>query len=84
MVIAADLEGLFKKYLEENQFECTDALYLYAELDKEHALETLWLRYGMAAPLISVLSDMEKLGVKDLHGSTQDTGMRIRGCNQNF
>ncbi|MEM1798109.1 MAG: hypothetical protein QXX87_02700 [Candidatus Jordarchaeales archaeon] len=78
MVTVADLEGLFKKYIEENRFECADALYLCVELGKERASETLWLRYGMAAPLTSALSDVEKLGVKDLgRESTQDIGISI-------
>ncbi|MEM1925270.1 MAG: hypothetical protein QXK88_09910 [Desulfurococcaceae archaeon] len=78
MVTVAHLEGLFKRYLEENLFECADALYLYAELGKEKASETLWLRYGTVAPLSLVLSDLEKLGVKDLYGPTQDIGVPIR------
>ncbi|MEM2047799.1 MAG: hypothetical protein QXZ06_07955 [Candidatus Jordarchaeales archaeon] len=78
MVTLVDLENLFKKYLEENRFECADALYLYAVLGKEKVSQTLWLRYGTIAPLASVFSDLEKLGVKDLWELTQDVGTRIR------
>mgnify|MGYP000271121021 FL=1 len=50
MVRVADIEGLFKKYLEEGRLECADALYLCAKLGKREAAETLSIRYKMAAP----------------------------------
>lgn len=78
LVTVADIESLFKKYLEENRFECADALYLCTKLNKREASETLWLRYKMAAPLTSALKDIEQLGVKDLYENTHDIGMSIR------
>lgn len=77
LVTVADIESLFKKYLEENRFECADALYLCTKLNRTRASETLWLRYKMAAPLASALKDIEQLGVKDLFEETHDVGMSV-------
>ena len=80
MVKVADIECLFKRYLEENRFECADALYLCAKLGKERAAETLRIRYKMAAPLTSVLEDLKQLGVNnpESYSHTEDTGEIIR------
>lgn len=80
MVKIADIEGLFKKYLEENRFECADALYLCAKFGKEKAAEILRIRYKIAAPLTSVLEDVKQLGIDDPSSwslRTEDTGEYI-------
>jgi len=76
MVRVADIEGLFKKYLEENRIECADALYLCVKLGKSEAAETLSIRYKIAAPLTSALEDVRQLGIQDLSyfgPKTEDT-----------
>ncbi len=81
MVRVADIEALFKKYLEENRLECADALYICAKLGKEKAAETLSIRYKMAAPLTSALEDIKQLGIQDpsSYGSkTEDTNEYVR------
>ena len=81
MVRVADIEGLLKKYLEENRIECADALYLCAKLGKREAAETLSIRYRMAAPLTSALEDIKQLGIQDpssYEPKTEDTNEDAR------
>ena len=63
MVRAADIEGLLKKYVEENSLERADALYLLVTVGKEEAAKTLRARYGVSGVLSSVLEDLKALGV---------------------
>lgn len=63
MVRAADIEGLLKKYIEENSLERADALYLLVTVGKEEAAKTLRARYGVSGVLSSVLEDLKALGV---------------------
>jgi hypothetical protein len=77
MVRVADIEGLFKKYLEEGRIECADALYLCAKLGEAGAAEALRIRYGIAAPLTSTLEDVKQLGIgrpSSYEPKTEDTG----------
>jgi hypothetical protein len=81
VVTAANIERLFKQYLEGNRFECADALYLCVQLGRERASETLLLRYRMAAPLTAALEDMKQLGVSDPESYniyTEDTHQLVR------
>ena len=81
MVRVADIEGLFKKYLEEGRLECADALYLCAKLGKRETAETLSIRYKMAAPLTSALEDIKQLGIQDpssYEPKTEDTNEDAR------
>jgi len=66
VVRAADIEGLLKKYVEENGLERADALYLLATVGKEEAAKTLRARYGAAGALSSVLEDLKVLGVESI------------------
>ena len=59
MVRAADIEGLLKKYVEENSLERADALYLLVTVGKEAAAKTLTARYGVSGALSSVLEDLK-------------------------
>jgi len=63
VVRAADIEGLLKKYVEENSLERADALYLLVTVGKEEAAKTLRARYGISGALSSVLEDLKALGV---------------------
>jgi len=65
MVTTADIEKLFKQYLEKGQFECADALYLCVKLGRDRASQTLWLRYHSAASLTVALEDVRLLGIND-------------------
>jgi len=81
MVRIIDIEGLFKKYLEEGRIECADALYLCVKLGKREAAETLSIRYKMAAPLTSALEDVKQLGIQDPSSygpETEDTNEPVR------
>ena len=82
MVKVADIECLFKKYLEEGRIECADALYPCAKLGKREAAETLRsIRYKMAAPLTSALEDIKQLGIQDpgsYKPETEDTNEYAR------
>jgi len=81
MVRAVDIEGLFKKYLEDRRFECADALYLAVKLGRKRAADTLALRYKMAGPLTSALEDLRQLGVNVDSwdwGVTEDTKEHVK------
>ena len=65
MVTTADIEKLFKQYLEKGQFECADALYLCVKLGRDRASQTLWLRYHSATSLTVALEDVRLLGIND-------------------
>ena len=73
MVRAADIEGLLKKYVEENSLERADALYLLVTVGKEEAAKTLRARYGAAGALSSVLEDLKVLGVESMSIKMEDT-----------
>ena len=73
MVRAADIEGLLKKYIEENSLERADALYLLVTVGKEEAAKTLRARYGVSGALSSVLEDLKVLGVESTSTVTEDT-----------
>jgi len=77
VVRAADIEGLLKKYVEENSLERADALYLLATVGKEEAAKTLRARYGAAGALSSVLEDLKALGVESASTVTEDTDERF-------
>ena len=78
MVKAVDIEGLIKKYVEENSFERADALYLLALTDRRTAASVLRIRYGLSGPLSSVLDDLKALGVTELYEKTEDTKEDVR------
>lgn len=65
VVTTADIEKLFKQYIEGGRFECADALYLCVRVGRNRASQTLWLRYRTAAPLTAALEDAKQLGISD-------------------
>ena len=73
MVKVADIEGLYREYLEKGSIERADALYLYFKRGPEGAAQTLRIRYGIAAPLTSVVEDLKALGITDRFGKTEDS-----------
>ncbi len=78
MVKAADIEALFKKYIEENSIERADALYLLYAVGKENAAKTLRIRYGISAPLSSVIEDLKRLNIEPGESlKLEDTGEYI-------
>lgn len=77
MATTADIEKLFKQYVEEERFECADALYLCAQFGKSDAARILWLRYGMASPLAAALEDLKQLGISDLDLRLEDTNIKV-------
>lgn len=80
MVKAVDIEGLFKKYLDENSLEKADALYLLATIDRMETAYVLTTRYGISGPLNSVLEDLKNLGAEGTFYSIkmEDTGEDLR------
>jgi len=81
MVTIADIEGLFRQYMERGQLECADALYLCVQLGgRDKAAQTLWLRYRTAAPLTVALEDIKRLGISEPESSTtvEDARMSVR------
>jgi len=63
----ADLEGLIKKYLEEERFEYADALYLCATIRSLKVVsDTMSIRYKTIAPLTVILEDLKQFGIDDL------------------
>lgn len=73
MVKAVDVEGLIKRYLDENSLERADALYLLVSLGREDATKALTARYGVSGALSSVLEDLKALGVGHTSVRMEDT-----------
>jgi hypothetical protein len=85
MVKALDIEELFKKYCNENHFECADALYLLAQFNREQVSQTLMLRYQTVSPLVTVLEDLKRLGVESMtFAYTEDTRIEVREIIKSF
>ncbi|MEM4447257.1 MAG: hypothetical protein QW328_07135 [Nitrososphaerota archaeon] len=84
MVKAVDIEGLMKKYVEENSLERADALYLLYTVGSDAAAKILRARYGRSGALSSVLDDLKALGVDkvDPYGRSEDTGECLRDIIQ--
>lgn len=80
MVRAVDIEGLIKRYLDENSFERADALYLLVSIGREDAAKTLTLRYGVSGALSSVLEDLKILGVGDTSVKMEDTNESLKSA----
>jgi len=76
MVRAVDIEGLLQKYMEEDNLEKADALYLLYTIGSEGAAKTLRVRYGRSGSLSSVLDDLRELGLEKpgSYEITKDTG----------
>ena len=73
IVKVTDIEGLYKEYLEKGDIKRADALYLYFKRGPEGAAQTLRIRYGIAAPLTSVIEDLKALGITNRSGKTEDS-----------
>jgi hypothetical protein len=84
MVKALDIEELFKKYCNENNFECADALHLLAQFEREQVSQTLMLRYQTVSPLVTVLEDLKKLGVESMSERTEDTRIEVKEIIKSF
>jgi len=78
LVKAVDIEGLIKKYVEENSLDRADALYLLSVTDRSTAAKVLRTRYGIAGPLTSVLDDLKVFGLTEITGRTEDTKEDIK------
>ncbi len=80
MVRAVDIEALFQKYLDENNLEKCDALYLLYTMGAEKSAKILRVRYGRAGAISSVLEDLKELGIQEIrsHDATEDTREYIK------
>ncbi len=81
MVKAVDIESLFQRYLDEDNLEKCDTLYLLYTIGVERAAKTLRVRYGRVGAINSVLEDLrEEIGIEDisLYNTTEDTKENLR------
>lgn len=75
MVKAVDIEALLQKYLEEDNLEKCDALYMLYTMNRRDTAETLRRRYDRSGALNSVLTDLKELGIEEIktYEETEDT-----------
>lgn len=66
MVKAVDIESLLQKYVEEENLEKCDALYLLWTTNRSDAAKTLRIRYGRSGALNSILDDLKELGIEEI------------------
>ena len=80
MVRAVDIEGLLQKYIEEDDLERADALYLLYTVGRDEAARTMRIRYGRSGAISSVLDDLKTFGIKEPepYQKTEDTGEYLR------